>query len=190
VGYEAIRGLEFPGPYAQLDATLPFTRMLAGMADYTPTHFGSRMADTTWAHQVATAVILQAPEMAYAAHPANMLANPSVDVLKALPTTWDETVVLPFSEIREVAGYARRTGDTWFVAILNGPYARNVRIDLSFFRKGSQQPGGNAVAYNATLLRDTMPAAALKIEHITLTASDTLSVDLSSGGGFVAMFTR
>jgi len=190
VGYEAIRGLEFPGPYAQLDATLPFTRMLVGMADYTPTHFGSRMADTTWAHQVATAVILQAPEMAYAAHPANMLANPSVDVLKTLPTTWDETVVLPFSEIREVAGYARRTGDTWFVAILNGPYARNVRIDLSFLRKGSQQPGGNAVAYNSTLLRDTMPAAALKIEHITLTASDTLSVDLSSGGGFVAMFKR
>ena len=69
VGYEAIRGLEFPGPYAQHDATLPFTRMLAGMADYNPTHFGSRMADTTWAHQVAQAAILQAPEMAYAAHP-------------------------------------------------------------------------------------------------------------------------
>jgi alpha-glucosidase len=190
VGYEAIRGLEFPGPYAQLDATLPFTRMLAGMADYNPTHFGSRMADTTWAHQVATAVILQAPEMAYAAHPANMLANPSVDVLKALPTVWDETVVLPFSEIREVAGYARRSGDMWFVAIMNGPYARTVRIDLaSFLGKGPQQ-GGPSVTYQATLLRDVDKPAALKVEHVTLTPSDTLSVDLNSGGGFVAMLKR
>ena len=164
--------------------------MLAGMADYNPTHFGSRMADTTWAHQVATAVILQAPEMAYAAHPANMLANPSVDVLKALPTVWDETVVLPFSEIREVAGYARRSGDMWFVAIMNGPYARTVRIDLaSFLGKGPQQ-GGPSVTYQATLLRDVDKPAALKVEHVTLTPSDTLSVDLNSGGGFVAMLKR
>jgi hypothetical protein len=35
-----------------------------------------------------------------------------------------------------------------------------------------------------------MLAAALKLEHISLTASDTLSVDLSSGGGFVARFKR
>jgi len=191
VGYEAIRGLEFPGPYAQHDATLPFTRMLAGMADFTPTHFGWRMADTTWAHQVATAAILQAPEMCYAAHPGNILANPSVDVLKALPTTWDETVVLPVSEIREVAAFARRSGDTWFVAIVNGPYARNVRIDLStFLRRGAQPQGGRPISYLATLLRDTDQAAALKIEHLTLTANDSLSIDLRSGGGFVAMLKR
>ncbi len=184
VGYEAIRGLEFPGPYAQHDATLPFTRMLAGMADFNPTHFGARMADTTWAHQVATAVILQAPEMCYAANPANMLANPSVDVLKALPTVWDETVVLPFSEIREVAGFARRSGDTWFVAIMNGPYARTVRIKLSdFLGKGPREGAG----YHATLLRDTDKPADLKVEHVTLAPGDAISVELRSGGGFVAM---
>jgi len=190
VGYEAIRGLEFPGPYAQHDATLPFTRMLAGMADFNPTHFGSRMADLTWAHEVAQAAILQAPEMAYAANPANMLANPSVDVLKALPTVWEETVVLPFSEIREVAGFARRSGDTWFIAIMNGPYARNVKIDLSSFLGKSQPQGGSAITYNATLLRDMDKPAALKVEHVKLTASDTLSVDMNSGGGFVAMLKK
>ncbi|MGD0410615.1 MAG: glycoside hydrolase family 97 catalytic domain-containing protein [Verrucomicrobiota bacterium] len=190
VGYEAIRGLEFPGPYAQHDATLPFTRMLAGMADFNPTHFGSRMADLTWAHMVAQAAILQAPEMAYAANPANMLANPSVDVLKALPTVWDETVVLPFSDIREVAGFARRSGDTWFIAIMNGPYARNVKIDLSSFLGKSQPQGGSAITYNATLLRDMDKPAALKVEHVKLTASDTLSVDMNSGGGFVAMLKK
>ena len=191
LGYEAIRGMEFPGPYAQHDVTLPFTRMLAGMADYTPLHFGSRMADTTWAHQVANAIIIQAPVLAYAAHPANMLANPSVDVLKALPTVWDETVVLPFSEIREVAGFARRSGNTWFVAITNGPYAKNVRVDLSaFLGEAPQQPGGRAASYQTTLLRDTEEPAALKVEHVTLTSNDSLSIDLRSGGGFVAMLKR
>ena len=32
----------------QHDATLPFTRMLAGHADYTPVLFGERRNDTTW----------------------------------------------------------------------------------------------------------------------------------------------
>ena len=92
---------------------------------------------------MANAVILQSPLLVYVAHPANMLANPSVDVLKSIPTTWDETVVLPVSEIREVAAFARRSGNTWFLAITNGPYARNVRIDLSaFLGKGAQQPAG------------------------------------------------
>jgi alpha-glucosidase len=94
------------------------------------------------------------------------------------------------SEIRHVAAFARRNGDTWFLAITNGPTARNVHIDLAAFLGRSPQPGGRAVNYHATLLRDTGEAAALKIEHLTLEPSDWLSVDLSSGGGFVAMFKR
>ena len=43
---------------ARHDATLPFTRMLAGHADYTPMHFGDRRNDTTWAHQIASAAML------------------------------------------------------------------------------------------------------------------------------------
>ncbi|MGA2118472.1 MAG: glycoside hydrolase family 97 catalytic domain-containing protein [Bryobacteraceae bacterium] len=185
VGIEAVRGMEFFPPYAQHDVVLPFTRLLAGMADYTPTHFGSRVADTTWAHQVANAVILQSPLLVYAAHPVNILANPTVDLLKSIPTYWDETVVLPVSEIREVAAFARRSGDTWFLAVTNGPTARNVRIDLStFLGKGPR------ASFHATLVRDAGEAAAVKIEQLTLSASDSLSVDLRSGGGFVARFKR
>jgi len=190
LGIEGIRGMEFFPPYAQHEVVLPFTRMLAGMGDYTPTHFGALLADTTWAHQVANAVILQAPLLVYAANPANMLANPTVDVLKSIPSTWDETVVLPVSEIRQVAAFARRSGDTWFLAITNGSTARNVRIDLaSFLGRGSPQ-GGRGASYQATLVRDTGEPAAVKIEHLTLGAGDSLSVDLRSGGGFVAMLKR
>jgi alpha-glucosidase len=191
VGIEGVRGMEFFPPYAQHDVVLPFTRLLAGMADYTPTHFGALLADTTWAHQVANAVILQAPLLVYAAHPANMLANPSADVLKSIPSSWDETVVLPVSEIRQVAAFARRSGNTWYLAITNGPTARNVRIDLSaFLGRGSAQPGTRSASYQATLLRDTSEPAALKVEHLSLSPRDSISVDLRSGGGFVARFTR
>jgi hypothetical protein len=70
---------------------------------------------------------------------------------------------------------------------MNGPYARSVKINLSSFLG---KAGANAVTYNATLLRDMDKPAALKVEHVKLTASDTLSVDMNSGGGFVAMLKK
>jgi alpha-glucosidase len=181
LGVEAIRGMEMRPPYAQHEATLPFTRLLAGLADYTPTHFGKRMADTTWAHQVANAVILQAPLLVYAAHPANILANPTVDMVKSIHSVWDETIVLPVSEIGEVAAFARRKGDTWFVAVINGVYARTVRVDLTFLGQGS---------YKSLLVRDGAEAASVRLEHLTLRASDTLYIQMPSGGGFVGRFSR
>lgn len=181
LGNEGIRGMEMAGPYAQHEVTLPFTRMLAGLADYTPTHFTRKLADTTWAHQVANAVILQAPLLVFGAHPANILANPTVDVLKNIPSVWDETVVLPSSDIGQVAAFARRTGKTWYLAVTNGINARTVRVDLSFLGQGT---------YVTTLVRDTCEAAAVKIEHVTLSRNDTLYIDLRSGGGFVGRFVQ
>jgi alpha-glucosidase len=181
LGLEGIRGLEGQPPWARHDVTLPFTRMLAGLADYTPTHFSRKLGDTTWAHQVANAIILTAPLLCYAAHPANILANPAADMIKSIPSVWDETIVLPVSDIGETAAFARRKGDTWFLAITNGPNARNLSIDLSFLDAGS---------FTSMLLRDTGEAAALKEEHLVLSRSDSLHVDLRSGGGFVARFAK
>ena len=45
-------------------------------------------------------------------------------------------------------------------------------------------------SFHATLIRDAVEAAAVKIEHLTVSSSDPLSVNLSSGGGFVAMIKR
>ena len=65
-----------------------------------------------------------------------------------------------------------------------------MRVDLSAFLKGPQPQGGPPIPYLATLLRDTADPAALKVEHVTLSANDSLSIDLHSGGGFVAMLKR
>jgi len=182
LGMEGIRGMEMGAPYAQHEVTLPFTRMLAGLADYTPTHFSSRrLADTTWAHQVANAVLLQAPLLVYAAHPANLLANPAAEMLKSIPSVWDETIVLPVSEIGSTAAFARRNGDTWFLAVNNGPVARTVRVDLSFLGPGT---------YHSLLIRDASEAASVKIERQTARAADSLDIDMRSGGGFVGRFSK
>ena len=182
IGNEGIKGMETRPPYAQHEVTLPFTRMLAGLADYTPMHFGgAKLADTTWPHQVANAILLQAPLLVLAAHPANILGNPAVDMVKSIPSTWDETVVLPVSQIGDVAAFARRKGTTWFLAVNNGPVGKTLQVNLSFLGQGS---------FQAMLLRDQPEADDVKVEHVTLRAADPLYIKMRSGGGFVGRFTK
>src|SRR5262249_10249772 len=144
---EGVRGMEASKLKARArhNATLPFTRYLAGHADYTPVHFGARRGDTTAAHQVASAAVLSAPLLTYGAHPKKILDHAAAAMFKSIPASWDETVVLPVSEIGEVAAFARRSGETWFLALLNGPDARTVRVPLGFLGKGK---------YSALLVRD------------------------------------
>ena len=69
---EGVRGMEYrsTAAWAAHNATLPFTRFLAGHADYTPVLFGERRGDTTWAHQIATAVVFTSPLLTYGGAPA------------------------------------------------------------------------------------------------------------------------
>ena len=164
--------------WAQHDTTIPFTRMLAGHLDFTPMLFGERRRETSWAHQIATAALFTAPLLVYGAHPQAMLDNPAVDLIKSIPTVWDETRVLPQSEIGEIAAFARRHGKQWFLVIANGPSARSVEVPLSFLGKGS---------HAAFLVRDEADEpAAVRVEHVTVRREDSLKIDLRAGGGFVA----
>jgi alpha-glucosidase len=179
---EGIRGLEYRNieTRAQHNTTLPFTRMLAGHADYTPVHFGERRRETSWPHQIATAAVFTSPVLIYGAHPKNILANPAVDMIKSIPSVWDETIALPVCEVGEMAAFARRNGKTWFLAILNGPTARAVKIPLSFLDSGK---------YQAMLVRDeTENAAAVKIENLIVNRTDSMTIDLRAGGGFIGRF--
>jgi len=176
---EAVRGMEARNiARARHDATLPFTRLLAGHADYTPVHFGSRRNDTTWAHQLATAAVFTSPLLTYAAHPKTLLEHPAAEIIKSLPSVWDETRVLPPSEIGELAAFARRRGSLWFLAVVNGPEARSLRLPLSFLGSGPWQ---------ALLVRDDPQRPdAVRIEKAVVRPADSLSLELAPGGGFLA----
>ncbi len=179
---EAVRGLEYRNiaARAQHNATLPFTRFLAGHADYTPMHFGERRKETSWAHQIASAVIFTSPLMIYGAHPKSILENPAVDLIKTIPSIWDETFVLPVSEIGEIAAFARRRADNWYLAIMNGPNARTVRVGLDFLGRRR---------YQAMLVKDqSNDPAAVRIERTNSTRRDVIGIEMRAGGGFVARF--
>ena len=179
---EAVSGMERRSmqAWSQHDTTIPFTRMLAGHLDFTPMLFGERRRETSWAHQIATAALFTAPLLVYGAHPQAMLDNPAVELIKSIPTVWDETRVLPQSEIGEIAAFARRHGKQWFLVIANGPSARSVEVPLSFLGGGSHQ---------ALVVRDREDdPAAVVVEHPTLHRQDALKIDLRPGGGCVARF--
>jgi len=176
---EGVYGLEHRAQaWARHNTTLPFTRYLAGHGDYTPVVLGDRRRETSWPHQIATAAIFTSPLLVYGANPKSLLENPAVELIKALPSTWDETIVLPGSSIGEVAAFARRKGDQWFVAVLNGLEARTLRVELKFLGPRS---------YNSTIVRDDPDnAAAERIERAMLTRQGSLEISLRAGGGFIA----
>jgi alpha-glucosidase len=120
--------------------------------------------------------------LVYAAHPKSILSNPAVDMIKSIPSIWDETIVLPPSEIGEVAVLARRSGDRWFLAVLNGPDARTFRVPATFL--GPER-------YRASIVRDRSDdPAAVKIDETTASPGDLIDIDLRAGGGLIARFTR
>jgi len=182
--YEAVKGMESSklADRATHETTIPFTRMLAGPADYSVCHFGARRQNTTWVHQAATAAIYSAPVITYAATPANILKNPCVEIIRSTPSVWDETIVLPPSEIGELAIYAQRKGTTWFLSVINGLNPKTVRISLSFLGDGT---------YNTLILNDNPEDTA---DALVKTGSannrDVMEINLGTGGGFMCRFTR
>jgi alpha-glucosidase len=167
---------------ARHETILPFTRFLAGHADYTSMHFGERRGDSTWAHQIASLAIFASPLLTVAAHPQAVLDNPAVDVIKGIPAVWDETIVLPESKIGELAIFARRTGDMWFLAVMCGPQARTIRVPLSFLGGGRYQA--------AMVFDDKDNSAAVVTENRAVRQGDMLTIEMINGGGFVGRFSK
>lgn len=187
---EAVEGMEYccentggipDAPRARHAVTLPFTRLLAGPADYTPVIFDRGLNGTTWANQIASAVILTSPLLTYAANPETILANPAVAVIRDIPSVWDETIVLPPSRIGELAVFARRRGARWFLACMNGEVSQEMAIPLRFLGKGT---------WKARTVADAAGTpTTVSIGEANLTAADSVRLKLSPGGGYVAEFT-
>ncbi len=180
---EGIRGMESSAMMerARHQTIVPFARFLAGPAEYTTMIFTERRRDSSVAHQIASLAVFHSPLLTMAANPASILSSPAVDVIKSIPAVWDETIVLPGSEIGELVVYARRTGETWFLAVMCGPDARSIRVPLSFLGDGP---------HRATLVRDAGSGSAVTVDTASHTRSDSVSVQLNAGGGFVGRFVR
>ena len=113
----------FTAKAAAHNATLPFTRNVIGPMDYTPCAFSDSQHPhiTTHAHELALTVLFESGLQHLADKPESYFAQPQEvqDFFSHLPSVWDET--------RFVSGYpgesvvlARRNGDTWYIAGING----------------------------------------------------------------------
>lgn len=108
---------------AQHNATLPFTRNVIGPMDYTPCAFSDSQHPhiTTNAHELALTVLYESGLQHLADKPDSYLAQPLEVQLffSNLPSAWDETHFLG-GYPGEYVVLARRRGNTWYVAGING----------------------------------------------------------------------
>jgi alpha-glucosidase len=184
---EAIRGHEYHilrykrTMPLEMDSILPFTRFIAGAADYTPTVFEPvELRGYTWAHEFAQALVFTSPIIHFADRYQNYLANPAVDLLRVVPTVWDETRVLPGSQIGGAVGFARRKGDVWWIGVVNAREPVTWEISLAFLSGPTQ----------ATLLADVPDQpAAFDRREVRVGPADKIPLKLPLGGGFVARLT-
>ncbi len=131
-------------------ATHPFIRNTVGCMEFGGSFLNRHLAKgnkggntrkTTDVHELAQAVLFQNPIQNFAITPENLqpfeqggAPQVSLDFLKEVPTTWDET--------QFVAGYpgkycilARRHAQTWYIAGNNAEDECDKTIDLSAFVK-------------------------------------------------------
>lgn len=175
---EGIMGLEFGSSHADQDVVTPFTRFLAGHADFTPMAFQPRrMGNTTEAHQIAVTAVFLSPLRCYGGRPEDYLKHPAREVFLSIPTVWDETHVLPGSEIGERVLLAKRNGRDWYIVGLGNKQVSNQEVRLDFLPKGT--------TYRMTAVSDR-PDGTCRITTGTASRATRLNLSMNTGGGYLA----
>jgi alpha-glucosidase len=176
--------------------TLPFTRMLAGPADFTPGGFLNRQSGQfhfnvrptqvqgTRCAELALFVCLESPITHACDHPSHYRGQPGVEFLKLVPTVWDDTRALD-GVVGEHVVIARRSGQRWFLGALTDHQPRDINVKLSFLASHR---------WKLRVWKDA-PDSDVNAEHLVteervVTPSDSLELHLASAGGAVACFER
>ena len=156
VGSEAVLASEnfmFSQHYDDMEAfnacLHPFIRNTVGCMEfggsilnkrYNRTNDGGAIRKTTDAFQLATAVFFQNPIQNFAITPNNLTdaPRPALDLLKEVPTTWDETVFID-GYPGKFCVLARRHGDRWYIAGINaGKEPLKLTLNLPMLSEGDE----------------------------------------------------
>lgn len=182
---EGVRGNECM-PDANHNTILPFTRFLAGAADYTICYYHQKGLKnvsgikTTSAHQLALSVIFYSPLqfVFWYDRPSDYHGEPEVGFFERLPTVWDTTCVL-IGEIGTRVALARKSGQSWFVGAITNNTGRTIDLPLSFLEKGKK--------YMASVYTDgganEQTRTRVAIEKIPVESATVLTRELRPSGG-------
>jgi alpha-glucosidase len=179
------------------NVTFPFIRLMAGQVDFTPGAMRNGTKENwvecyqnpvsmgTRCHQAACYVIHDSPFTMLCDAPTNYEQEPDyTSFIAAIPDEWDETRILQ-GEIGKYIITARRKGDIWYVGGQTNWDERTIQLSLSFLGEGS---------FVATMLVDGMNAnhnaEDYRLERKSLRNGETLTIPMTSGGGFVLKFGK
>ena len=180
---EGIRGNEHM-PTPEHNCTLPFTRYIAGSADYTVCYYDRRIK-TSHAHQLAMAVVSFSPLqwIFWYDKPSMYKDEPEVEFFRRVPTVWDDTKVVN-GKIAQYATIARRSGQDWFIGTINGGEKQWLEIPLDFLAPGK--------SYTAHIYSDDDSASTrtkVGIERRHVDTNSIIEADLRAGGGQAVWIT-
>jgi alpha-glucosidase len=172
---EAVAGTEhykYPPPTtAAADVTYPFTRGPLGSMDYTPAMISQNAATLTQAHTLAQAIVFSTGMINYADSAAAYEQWAGRHLMRAIPTTWDESKVVEGFPGDHIT-LARRSGTDWFIGGMTSP-ARTATVPLTFLGTGN---------YTATIFSDNA-AGRVQVATQTVTSATTLSLPMIATGG-------
>lgn len=182
---EGVRGNE-EMPDAVNNTILPFTRFLAGAADYTFCYYWRKDLDhpdrhimNTSAHQLALPVVYYSPLqfMFWYDKPEDYHGEPEIAFWDALPTVWNDTKVIN-GEIGKYITVARRSHENWFVGCITNTDARELQVSLDFLSPEKK--------YEATLYFDdpkvqTRTHVGISMEKVD--SKTVLNIKLPASGG-------
>ncbi|WP_316634546.1 glycoside hydrolase family 97 catalytic domain-containing protein [uncultured Flavobacterium sp.] len=188
---EAILGTEsyfyeprFPEMAAQQNTVLPFTRNVAGPADYTPFALTFRKYTrlNTAVHELAMAMIYTSGIIHFADSEEvfNSLPNELKDLLKEMPATWDKTEAL-IAEPGKTIVLSRQKDQLSYIIGINGTNTGlPVSIDLAKYGKGFSK--------FRVISEGADPLMEFKISNYPITSK--LQYNLAPKGGFIIQFIK
>jgi len=174
---------------------LAYTRMLAGQMDYTPGAFlnvtreqyKNQTPAVVWntrAAELSKFVIYESPLTVVCDHPDNILNKAGADFLKIVPTVWDDIKFIGGTPDSYVA-LAKRSGDTWFVGVMNNSVGKKISLAFDFLPEGTYEMNVWADGKNAN--KDPKE---LLLKKQTVKKGDVIKIELANNGGFVATIKK
>ncbi|MFY0688357.1 MAG: glycoside hydrolase family 97 protein [Cyclobacteriaceae bacterium] len=202
ISREGLRGQEFNAwasdggnPTDHL-TVVPFTRMLGGPIDFTPGIFNIKLdpykpdnqINTTLAHQLALYVVIYSPIQMAADLPEHYEGQPAFQFIKDVAVDWEQTKVLD-GEIGDFVVIARqeRKSENWFVGGVADENGKSFNLKFDFLPEGNTYEC-KVYKDGATAHWDDNPTA-VSIETSTITATDQITIEMASGGGFAISLT-
>ncbi|SEO41658.1 Glycosyl-hydrolase 97 C-terminal, oligomerisation [Flavobacterium sp. CF108] len=188
---EAILGTEsyfyeprFPEMAAQQNTVLPFTRNVAGPADYTPFALTFRKFTrlNTAVHELAMAMIYTSGIIHFADSEEvfNSLPNELKDLLKEMPATWDKTEYVIAEPGKEIVLSRKKDNLSYIIGINGTNSVSPISIDLAKYGKGFSK--------FRVISEGADPLMEFKISNYPITSK--WQYNLAPKGGFIIQFIK